>query len=129
MVGAEYIMGMLPRGTHDYTRFIKPSELSRMARNVGLETVTLTGMSYNPLTKVYALGADSDVNYMIACHKPPEPPMTHHAPRAVLFDLDGTLADTAPDLGAALNRLLAAEGMAPQPYSAIRPIASHGARG
>lgn len=51
------------------------------------------------------------------------------ASRAVLFDLDGTLADTAPDLGAALNRLLAAEGMAPQPYSAIRPIASHGARG
>lgn len=49
--------------------------------------------------------------------------------RAVLFDLDGTLADTAPDLGAALNRLLVEEGHAPQPYSAIRPLASHGARG
>ena len=49
--------------------------------------------------------------------------------RAVLFDLDGTLADTAPDLGAALNRLLIEEGLAPQPYSAIRPLASHGARG
>ena len=55
--------------------------------------------------------------------------MTVTAPRAVLFDLDGTLADTAPDLGAALNRLLIEEGMAPQPYSAIRPLASHGARG
>ncbi len=49
--------------------------------------------------------------------------------KAVLFDLDGTLADTARDLGAALNRLLAEEGLPPQPYSAIRPIASHGARG
>ncbi len=49
--------------------------------------------------------------------------------RAVLFDLDGTLADTAPDLGAALNRLLIEEGHAPQPYAAIRPLASHGARG
>ncbi len=49
--------------------------------------------------------------------------------QAVLFDLDGTLADTARDLGAALNRLLAEEGLPPQPYSAIRPIASHGARG
>ncbi|MDR3428856.1 MULTISPECIES: HAD family hydrolase [Silvimonas] len=49
--------------------------------------------------------------------------------RAVLFDLDGTLADTAPDLGAALNRLLAEEGLPLQPYQAIRPIASHGARG
>ncbi|MBM5571090.1 MULTISPECIES: HAD family hydrolase [Deefgea] len=49
--------------------------------------------------------------------------------RAVLFDLDGTLADTAPDLGAALNRLLIEKGQAPQPYSAIRPLASHGARG
>ncbi|WP_034619869.1 HAD family hydrolase [Chitinibacter tainanensis] len=49
--------------------------------------------------------------------------------RGVLFDLDGTLADTAPDLGAALNRLLAEEGISAQPYSAIRPLASHGARG
>ena len=70
VVGAEYIMGMLPRGTHDYARFIKPSELARMARNVGLQMVTLTGMTYNPITKVYSLGDDSDVNYMVACHKP-----------------------------------------------------------
>ncbi|MDC7714163.1 HAD-IA family hydrolase [Vogesella sp. LYT5W] len=49
--------------------------------------------------------------------------------KAVLFDLDGTLADTARDLGAALNRLLAEEGLPPQPYAAVRPIASHGARG
>ncbi|GGP24824.1 bifunctional 2-polyprenyl-6-hydroxyphenol methylase/3-demethylubiquinol 3-O-methyltransferase UbiG [Silvimonas amylolytica] len=70
VLGAEYIMGMLPRGTHDYAKFIKPSELGRMTRTSGLDTVSLTGMTYNPLSKVYKLGQDTDVNYMVACRKP-----------------------------------------------------------
>jgi 2-polyprenyl-6-hydroxyphenyl methylase/3-demethylubiquinone-9 3-methyltransferase len=56
VVGAEYVLNMLPRGTHEYARFLKPSELSRMARNAGLEIANVSGMSYNPLTRIYALG-------------------------------------------------------------------------
>ncbi|WP_035060694.1 bifunctional 2-polyprenyl-6-hydroxyphenol methylase/3-demethylubiquinol 3-O-methyltransferase UbiG [Andreprevotia chitinilytica] len=70
VLGAEYILGMLPRGTHDYAKFIKPSELARMTRTAGLETVELTGLTYNPISKVYALGSDADVNYLVACRKP-----------------------------------------------------------
>ncbi|XZG71316.1 bifunctional 2-polyprenyl-6-hydroxyphenol methylase/3-demethylubiquinol 3-O-methyltransferase UbiG [Chitinibacteraceae bacterium HSL-7] len=70
IIGAEYVMGMLPRGTHDYARFIKPSELARMTRAAGLETIELTGMHYNPIGKVYALGDGADVNYLVACRKP-----------------------------------------------------------
>jgi 2-polyprenyl-6-hydroxyphenyl methylase/3-demethylubiquinone-9 3-methyltransferase len=69
VVGAEYILNMLPRGTHDYTKFIKPSELAQSCRNAGLNLVDLIGMSFNPLSKVYSLGKDTDVNYMIACRK------------------------------------------------------------
>ena len=65
IIGAEYLLRMLPRGTHDYARFIKPSELARFCRAAGLEVRDLTGMTYNPLTKVYALGRDSDVNYIL----------------------------------------------------------------
>ncbi|WP_295487945.1 bifunctional 2-polyprenyl-6-hydroxyphenol methylase/3-demethylubiquinol 3-O-methyltransferase UbiG [Accumulibacter sp.] len=65
VIGAEYVLRMLPKGTHDYARFIKPSELSRWARNVGLDPDDLRGMSYNPLTRRYALGSDSDVNYLL----------------------------------------------------------------
>ena len=64
MIGAEYILNLLPRGTHDYAKFIKPSELSRECRRSGLEVRELIGMSYNPLTKVYSLGQDT-VNYLI----------------------------------------------------------------
>jgi 2-polyprenyl-6-hydroxyphenyl methylase/3-demethylubiquinone-9 3-methyltransferase len=67
VIGAEYILHMLPRGTHDYTKFIKPSELAQSCRNAGLNLVDLTGMTYNPITKVYSLGKDTDVNYLIAC--------------------------------------------------------------
>ncbi len=66
IVGAEYILQMLPRGTHDYEKFITPSELARFARNAGLELVELRGMTYNPLSQVYSLGRDTDVNYMMA---------------------------------------------------------------
>ena len=69
VVGAEYILRLLPRGTHDYARFIRPSELSRHARNAGLEPVDITGMTYNPLTRRYRLEADTSVNYLVACSK------------------------------------------------------------
>jgi len=72
IVGAEYILGLLPRGTHDWARFIKPSELAAHARQAGLEPVQITGMTYNPLTKVYRLEQDTDVNYLMACRKPGE---------------------------------------------------------
>ena len=65
IIGAEYILRMLPRGTHDYARFIKPSELAQFCRTAGLEIRDITGMTYNPITKVYALGPDSDVNYIV----------------------------------------------------------------
>ena len=65
VIGAEYILRLLPRGTHDYERFIKPSELSRYAREAGLRVSELIGMTYNPLTQRYRLEADCDVNYLL----------------------------------------------------------------
>ena len=70
IIGAEYVLNMLPRGTHDYERFIKPSELSSSCRRAGLDITNLIGMTYNPFTKVYALGADTDVNYILSTSKP-----------------------------------------------------------
>jgi 2-polyprenyl-6-hydroxyphenyl methylase / 3-demethylubiquinone-9 3-methyltransferase len=67
IVGAEYVLRMLPRGTHEYEKLIKPSELARDARSAGLREAELIGMSYNPLTKVYALGHDTTVNYLMRC--------------------------------------------------------------
>ena len=69
VIGAEYLLGMLPRGTHDYARFIKPSELSRWCRDAGLDPLELKGMTYNPLTDAYRLGEDCDVNYSLCCSK------------------------------------------------------------
>ena len=66
VIGAEYILNLLPRGTHDYAKFIKPSELARMAREAGLDIKEIIGMTYNPITKVYTLEPDSDVNYIMA---------------------------------------------------------------
>jgi len=65
VIGAEYLLNMLPKGTHDYAKFIKPSELSRWAKLAGLEPEELIGMSYNPLTRQYSLGRDSSVNYLL----------------------------------------------------------------
>jgi|SRR5690606_10123180 len=65
VVGAEYILNLLPRGTHDYAKFIKPAELSRQCRNAGLAVEEIRGMSYNPFSKVYSLGTDSGVNYLM----------------------------------------------------------------
>ncbi|HSO07331.1 MAG TPA: bifunctional 2-polyprenyl-6-hydroxyphenol methylase/3-demethylubiquinol 3-O-methyltransferase UbiG [Pelomicrobium sp.] len=70
IVGAEYVLRLLPRGTHEYAKLIKPSELAHMCRNAGLEVVELVGMSYNPFTKTYRLGSDTDVNYIAITRKP-----------------------------------------------------------
>ncbi|MDX8380123.1 MAG: bifunctional 2-polyprenyl-6-hydroxyphenol methylase/3-demethylubiquinol 3-O-methyltransferase UbiG [Gallionella sp.] len=67
IIGAEYVLKMLPRGTHDYAKFIKPSELAQSCRDANLNIIDLTGMSYNPLSQVYTLGNDTSVNYMVAC--------------------------------------------------------------
>jgi len=65
ILGAEYILGMLPRGTHQYRRFIKPSEIAAQLRANGMRLLDLSGMSYNPLSKRYSLGRDIDVNYLV----------------------------------------------------------------
>jgi len=67
VIGAEYILRLLPRGTHDYAKFLKPSELARHCRAAGLTLKSVIGMSYNPLTKAYALNNDASVNYLVHC--------------------------------------------------------------
>jgi 2-polyprenyl-6-hydroxyphenyl methylase/3-demethylubiquinone-9 3-methyltransferase len=65
IVGAEYLLKLLPRGTHDFRKFIRPSELGAWCREAGLEVKDIVGLTYNPLSKTYKLGSDVDVNYMI----------------------------------------------------------------
>ena len=69
IIGAEYILKLLPKGTHEYAKFIKPSELVAFTRHAGLEMIGIKGLVYNPLTQVYRLNEDVDVNYMIAVRK------------------------------------------------------------
>ena len=69
IVGAEYVLRLLPRGTHEYAKFIRPSELAQFAREAGLAVVELLGLTYNPLTKRFALGGETDVNYLMACRR------------------------------------------------------------
>ena len=69
VLGAEYLLSLLPRGTHDYARFIKPSELAQSCRNAGLNLVELSGMSYSPISKAYTLNHDTSVNYLAACRR------------------------------------------------------------
>jgi len=69
IIGAEYILRLLPKGTHEYAKFIKPSELVAFTRSTGLELLGMKGLGYNPLTQVYSLSDDVDVNYMIAVRK------------------------------------------------------------
>ncbi|MDP1887141.1 bifunctional 2-polyprenyl-6-hydroxyphenol methylase/3-demethylubiquinol 3-O-methyltransferase UbiG [Polaromonas sp.] len=69
VVGAEYVMGMLPRGTHEYAKFITPSELAGFARHAGLDVQAMRGLEYNPIYKRYKLGNDTRVNYMMATQK------------------------------------------------------------
>jgi 2-polyprenyl-6-hydroxyphenyl methylase/3-demethylubiquinone-9 3-methyltransferase len=70
VVGAEYVLNLLPKGTHDYAKFIKPSELAQWAREAGLHVSEFKGMEYNPLTRRYWLSGDTSVNYLAACRKP-----------------------------------------------------------
>jgi len=65
ILGAEYVLRLLPRGTHEYKKFIKPSEIAAQLRKLGLHASDITGMSYNPVTRHYALGRDIDVNYLL----------------------------------------------------------------
>ena len=69
VIGAEYLLQLLPRGTHDYTKFIRPSEMEGWAREAGLQLTDLSGMSYNPLTREYTLGRDVSVNYLACFQK------------------------------------------------------------
>ena len=69
IVGAEYVLGMLPRGTHEYAKFITPSELATFGRKVGLEIQATRGLEHNPLTKRYKLSSDTRVNYLLATQK------------------------------------------------------------
>ena len=124
VIGAEYVLQLLPKGTHDYAKFIQPAELAAFARRAGLAPTTMIGMTYNPLTKVYRLLPDTSVNYVMAfqagmrmidsaaaeatrgeplANRGADVEPSALAVDAVLFDLDGTLADTAPDLIAALT--------------------------
>ncbi|ROS05140.1 3-demethylubiquinone-9 3-methyltransferase [Sinobacterium caligoides] len=70
VVGAEYLLKLLPKGTHDFAKFIRPSELSQFVRDAELELVDMIGLHYNPITKSYKLADGVDVNYMIHVHKP-----------------------------------------------------------
>jgi len=69
VVGAEYILNMLPKGTHDYAKFLRPAELTRHCREAGLTVLEIIGMSYNPLTQTYALGQDTSVNYLLRARR------------------------------------------------------------
>ena len=73
IVGAEYVLNMLPRGTHEYSKLIKPSELARYCRATGLDFVQTKGLEYNPLTRHYWLSANTGVNYLVATQKPKTP--------------------------------------------------------
>ncbi len=70
IVGAEHVLELLPKGTHEYARFIRPSELARWCRDAGLDLVETRGLGYNPLTRRYRLNADTSVNYLVACRRP-----------------------------------------------------------
>ena len=70
VIGAEYVLRMLPRGTHDWSRFLRPSELAAHARRAGLALGEITGMTYNPFARTYRLEDDTSVNYLMACVRP-----------------------------------------------------------
>ncbi|MDP3859042.1 MAG: bifunctional 2-polyprenyl-6-hydroxyphenol methylase/3-demethylubiquinol 3-O-methyltransferase UbiG [Stagnimonas sp.] len=70
VLGAEYLLNLVPRGTHDYSKFIRPSELTAWARAAGLEPLEIKGLSYNPLSQQGRIGSDIDVNYFLHCRKP-----------------------------------------------------------
>lgn len=69
VVGAEYLFNLLPRGTHEYARFLKPAELARLCREVGLDVLEVTGLRYNPFRREGSIGADTDVNYLLRARR------------------------------------------------------------
>jgi len=69
VIGAEYLLKLLPRGTHDYTRFLKPGELARLCRDAGLEILEITGLRYNPFTRAGVVGGDTDINYLLRARR------------------------------------------------------------
>jgi 2-polyprenyl-6-hydroxyphenyl methylase/3-demethylubiquinone-9 3-methyltransferase len=69
VLGAEYLLRLLPRGTHDYTRFLKPAELARLCRDAGLEVLEITGLRYNPVTREGVVGGDTDINYLLRARR------------------------------------------------------------
>jgi 2-polyprenyl-6-hydroxyphenyl methylase/3-demethylubiquinone-9 3-methyltransferase len=69
VIGAEYVLNLLPRGTHDYAKFLRPAELARFCREAGLSVGEVVGMSYNPLTRSYSLGRDTSVNYLVRARR------------------------------------------------------------
>ena len=70
IVGAEHVLQLLPKGTHEYAKFIRPSELAQWCRHAALDLVDTRGMQYNPITRRYWLSADTSVNYLLACKRP-----------------------------------------------------------
>ncbi|MES2089462.1 MAG: bifunctional 2-polyprenyl-6-hydroxyphenol methylase/3-demethylubiquinol 3-O-methyltransferase UbiG [Pseudomonadota bacterium] len=70
IIGAEYLLKLLPKGTHEFGRFIKPAELTRWTREASLNALQMKGLEYNPITRRYWLSGDTSVNYMVACRKP-----------------------------------------------------------
>jgi 2-polyprenyl-6-hydroxyphenyl methylase/3-demethylubiquinone-9 3-methyltransferase len=72
VIGAEYLLRLLPRGTHDFAKFIRPSELERWCRSSGLRSQEIIGVLYNPLNGSFRLSKDIDVNYMVRCVRPDE---------------------------------------------------------
>ncbi len=70
VIGAEYVLRLLPRGTHDYAKFLQPAEIARFARHAGLAADAITGLAYNPLTKTFRLVPDTGVNYLMAFRRP-----------------------------------------------------------
>jgi 2-polyprenyl-6-hydroxyphenyl methylase/3-demethylubiquinone-9 3-methyltransferase len=69
VIGAEYVLNMLPRGTHDYAKFLRPAELARLCREAGLSVLEVIGMNYNPLAKTYSLGRDTAINYLLRARR------------------------------------------------------------
>jgi 2-polyprenyl-6-hydroxyphenyl methylase/3-demethylubiquinone-9 3-methyltransferase len=69
VLGAEYLLQLLPRGTHDYSRFLKPAELAGLCRKAGLEVLEITGLRYNPFTREGVVGADTDINYLLRAQR------------------------------------------------------------
>ena len=125
IVAAEYVLGLVPRGTHNYQQFVRPSELAGALRTMGMHTRDISAMHYNPLSRARALRWQtlrqlsrrlSGAGLIVSWSRP----------QAILFDLDGTLLDTAPALARALNRVLEENARPPLDFAAIRPYVSHG---